>query len=237
MSIQVLRNPFEITNARTSLRKRSLSCLTPWPVRGLRKAGVVSGVNIGDALKSWDVLNTSGFIERHLKSSSSICDFGAYASEIPAVLHKLGYSFIVGVDLNPRLHLMPQRPSTRYCLANFLRAPFTSESFDVVTAISVIEHGFQRAALLSEVCRLLKPGGYFIASFDYWPEKIDTSAIRVFGMDWSIFSRSEIQELLSDAGTHGLQPVGRIELDVEKPVIHWGGKDYTFAWMVLRKGL
>jgi 2-polyprenyl-3-methyl-5-hydroxy-6-metoxy-1,4-benzoquinol methylase len=44
--------------------------------------------------------------------------------------------------------------------------PFTDSSFDVVTSFSVIEHQPDKALAVSEVARVLKPGGLFAMSFD-----------------------------------------------------------------------
>ncbi|MBE0604106.1 MAG: class I SAM-dependent methyltransferase, partial [Deltaproteobacteria bacterium] len=159
----------------------------------------------------------------------------AYASEILPALHRLGYSSLTGIDLNRGLLKMPYSGAIRYEIGDFLQAPFGDGSFGAVTAISVIEHGFDAPRLLAEIARLLRPGGYFIASFDYWPEKIDTAGMKIFGMDWTIFSRAEILAFLSDAKDHGLEPVGEIALDAGDRVIRWGGKRYTFGWLALRK--
>jgi SAM-dependent methyltransferase len=116
-----------------------------------------------------------------------------------------------------------------------MRTPFNDESFDVISAISVIEHGFQPQRLLAEVSRLLKPGGLFIASVDYWQDKIDTSEIKAFGMEWIIFSRDEILAFFEKAQQHGLHPCGNLDFtSVDRPV-EWMGKKYTFAWLALRK--
>jgi SAM-dependent methyltransferase len=56
-----------------------------------------------------------------------------------------------------------------------MHTPFEDRSFSCITSISVIEHGFDGSRLVREVSRLLVRGGYFIASFDCWPEKIDSS--------------------------------------------------------------
>ena len=145
------------------------------------------------------------------------------------------YTNLTGVDLNPRIKKMPFAGPIRYEVADFMATPFSDVSFGAITAISVIEHGFNSDRLLREISRLLRPGGYFIASFDYWPEKIDTTGTKIFGMDWTIFSREEVLDLVSRAKGYGLEPVGDIALDAGDRVIHWGGKEYTFGWMTLRK--
>lgn len=99
----------------------------------------------------------------------------------------------------------------------------------------MIEHGFDGRALLTEVSRLLKPNGYFIASFDYWPEKIDTSQIKFFEMDWKIFSETEVSEFISLAATYGLKSVGEINYEGNESPIECAGKKYTFGWLALQK--
>jgi ubiquinone/menaquinone biosynthesis C-methylase UbiE len=130
---------------------------------------------------------------------------------------------------------MPYSNAIRYVVSDFNNAPFSDRSFEVITAISVIEHGFQGDKLLKEISRLLNKGGYFIMSFDYWPDKIDTKGIKIFGMDWKIFSRSEVKEFINDAILHGLYPLGTIDLGAKDTIFNFKGKKYTFAWGVLKK--
>ena len=114
---------------------------------------------------------------------------------------------------------------------------FADETFSAITATSVIEHGFQSGALLKEVTRLLRPGGYFIASFDYWPDKIDTGSMDMFGMEWRIFSQQEVLALIDEAKGYGLLPCGPVKLEASEAVIELAGKSYTFAWLVLQKNM
>jgi SAM-dependent methyltransferase len=190
---------------------------------------------VGDVVKSWDILNTAQFIQRNMPLNAPILDIGAYASEILCVLHRLNYSALTGVDLNPRVKFMPYAQAIRYEIADFMRAPFPEASFAAITAISVIEHGFQSQKLLAEISRLLRPGGYFIASFDYWTPEIDTPGIEIFGMDWKIFSAEDVSVFLDQASGCALKPVGTVNLHAGAPTMEWAGKQYTFAWLVVQK--
>ena len=238
MAVDVLQTKQDIETARARLEERGLSCLGvqfgPSPSTWQRLRGRTRA-QVGDRVKSWDVLRTAEFLERSLPKTARVLDLGAFSSEILCVLHRLGFSQLTGLDLNPGIGAMPFGESIRWQAGNFLSAPFPDRSFDAITSISVIEHGFDPDALLVEVARLLEPGGFFTVSFDYWPEKIDTSNTKFFGMDWRIFSRDEVLALVTQAADHGLVPEGEISLGAGQPTVHCARRDYTFAWVSLRK--
>jgi SAM-dependent methyltransferase len=233
----VLKFKSEIQSARDEMRRTGISSLTPWIRKWLNTFGIYNGIVVGDAIKSWDVLKTATFIRNRLPPETPVLDIGAYASEILSVLHRMKYSNLTGVDLNPRIREMPFADPIRYEVADFMATPFPDASFGAITAISVIEHGFQSERLLREISRLLRPGGYFIASFDYWPDKIDTTGIDFFGMGWKIFSKEELLAFIEEARAYGLSSCGEIDLEAGEKVIHWGGKNYTFAWLALQVSL
>lgn len=241
MSGQALISTSQIAQARSELKDRQLSCLGSKPIQVLRRIGlklnITHTVGVGDYIKSWDVWNTVKFIEQHLPQEAFVLDIGTYASEILSILYRLRYTHLFGVDLDRYLKRMPNKAHIHYIRSNFMTAPFQDGSFSAITAISVMEHGFNGSALLSEIARLIKPGGYFITSFDYWPDKIDTTGINIFGMSWRIFSKQEVLDFIQHAETKGMKITGELNLDVQKPVMHWGGKDYTFGWLVLQKRL
>jgi SAM-dependent methyltransferase len=191
--------------------------------------------NIGDELKSWDVLRTANFAIDNLNPADAVLDIGAFASEVLIVLHRAGFSNLTGADLNPLLRSMPYSDKIRYEVTDFLKTPFGAGSFSMVTAISVIEHGYQPDRLLGEMSRLLKPNGFFVASFDYWPEKIATDGIQMFGMDWRIFSEQDVHDLIGKAAAHGLTPYGAVDLKAKERPISCLDRHYTFAWIALRK--
>ncbi|MEO6421672.1 MAG: class I SAM-dependent methyltransferase [Candidatus Nitrotoga sp.] len=190
---------------------------------------------MGDMVKSWDVLATVNFLESHVKKIEPILDIGCYASEVIIALHKLGYSNLTGADLNPDLQKMPYQNDIHYEITDFMHTKFEDASFQAITSISVIEHGFDGQSLLKEMSRLLIQGGYFIASFDYWPEKIDTTGKKFFGMDWKIFSKDEIINFVTEAANYGLYPVGEMMYGGKDKPIDCAGKQYTFGWLVLTK--
>ena len=235
MSVHVLKKRSQINLARVELRNRNISCTDTMLRALIRKLGLIRSLMAGDEIKSWDVLTTAQFIEKNLRKESSILDIGAYASEILCILHRIGYTNLTGVDLNPNLKRMPYTDSVRYVISDFTHTPFENGSFDAITSTSVIEHGFNSKALLSEITRLLRSGGYFIASFDYWPAKIDTTGIPFFGMDWKIFSEEEVLSFIDEAQSYQLIPCGGVDLSAQEAPIECAGKKYTFAWLALRK--
>lgn len=235
MTFNVLLNKKQIADARHVLKERDLSFVTPEWKQWLLRHGLLRGFRIGDELKSWDVLKTVEFIEANTTSDVAVLDIGAYASEVPLIMHKLGRKYVCGVDLNPGLLNMPFAGAVDYRISNFMSTPFPDSSFAAITAISVIEHGFDGEALAREVERLLKPGGFFIASMDYWPEKIATDGIDMFGMSWTIFSAGEIQSFIDLARAHGLRPHGPLQFEGQDRPISCLDRNYTFGWLVLQK--
>ena len=237
MGVEVLQSASEIDHARTELNRRGLFSLTS-PSRGqriLQKVGLVKGIAVGDYRKSWDVLRTATFITARVQRNAPILDVGAYASELLCVLHRLGYTNLTGIDVNPHVRRMPYAGAIRYEVSDIMHTSFQKESFEIITAISVIEHGFNTQALLAEISRFLRPGGYFIASFDYWPVKVETTGIRLFGTTWTVFSQQEVLALLDQAREYHLTPNGEITLTAREQTIHYADRNYTFAWMALRK--
>lgn len=233
--LQVLQAETQIRDARRALRAARRSALEPRMLQALRRWGLVSGLPVGDFNKSWDVALTLALIEERLPKTATILDLGAYCSEVPVSLAMMGYTGVHGIDLNPQVRGMPFGGKVTYQVGNFNQTAYPDGSFDAVTAISVIEHGYSPQQLLSEIGRLLRPGGLFIASFDYWPQKIDVGNTTFFDMSWLIFSREDFQSLLGEAARYGLQPLGALQPAATERVVHCAGFEYTFAWAVLRK--
>jgi SAM-dependent methyltransferase len=235
MSMEVLQDRAQIRSARDKLKRLGLSQIrTPFDRFVARVTGR-SRLPIGDAIKSWDVLRTIEFVRQHVGTGEAILDIGCYSSEVLVALFDDGYRNLAGADLNPAIRHMPHAAHIRYEVTDFMRTPFPEAMFSAITSISVIEHGFDRARLLKEVSRLLRPGGHFVASFDYWPEKIDTTGVKFFDAEWTIFSQAEVEELVDEAAKHALHLVGSMNARASNRVVKAGGREYTFAWIALRK--
>ncbi len=190
---------------------------------------------IPDPCKSWDVGRTIDSLKEALARDEGIIDFGAYNSQVLPALARLGFTNLRGIDLDPHVLRGFGHGLITYAVADFYETGLEPASVSAVVAISAIEHGWRGTILFDEVARVLRPGGYFIFSTDYWPAKIDTVGLDFFGMTWTIFSRDEVTELLAAAARAGLRPVGDINLEVGSPIIAWNGRQYTFLHAILRK--
>jgi SAM-dependent methyltransferase len=239
VTMRVLQRRSEILIARAELEDRGISALDVSAIGRFKaflpRVGVSRFLVVGDFIKSWDVWATVQFLQDHVAPSDSVLDLGCYASEMLPCLHKAGFKKLTGIDLNPRVKKMPFGNQIQYVAGNFMDCPFEDGSFSALTAVSVIEHGYDGPRLMREVARMLKPGGYFIASFDYWPEKIATDDVKFFGMDWLIFSRQDVEALLVEAARNGLVPDGEICSESEDKTVNHERFSYTFGWLVLRK--
>jgi SAM-dependent methyltransferase len=191
-----------------------------------------------DPRKSWDVLRTVEEIQASLSLNDPILDVGSYASAIPPALTTLGYRRLSGIDLDERVLETKHDLPVDYVVGDLTNTEWPADRFAAITAISVIEHGVDEDRLFAELSRLLRPGGAFLFSTDYWPEKIDTSDMRLFGLPWTIFSAEEMERFIAHAGQYGLRPVSdpapALQQAGERP-IDFAGRQYTFLHGALVK--
>ncbi len=235
MSLKVLPRMSSVEEARGKLVEIGASALESPTMEKLRALRLNRAIKLGDRLKSWDMLETVRFIQQHVAHDEPVLDIGAFASEIAVSLHQIGYTKLSGVDLNKRILKMPHNDVIDYRVSDFMNTPFADGAFKAITSISVIEHGFDQTALLREMSRLLQVGGYFIASFDYWIDKIDTTGVKIFDMTWTIFSQQDVESFLAEAAKFGLKPVGLLNFECDQRPVNCMGRDYTFGWLALEK--
>src|SRR5450830_697508 len=94
LGLAVLKDRASIQAARVVLEARGLSFTTD-SLRERVKRGR-DFPNVGDVVKSWDVLRTLHFLEHRVPKEGRILDLGAYCSEILCILHEAGYRDLAG---------------------------------------------------------------------------------------------------------------------------------------------
>jgi SAM-dependent methyltransferase len=191
---------------------------------------------IGDRFKSWDLEIAIDILDNHVKKTANVLDIGAFCSEMCPSLSMLGYKNLYAVDLNKKLLEQPFADRIHYAIGDFYHTAAVDSSFHAVTAISVIEHGYDPDTMFAEISRVLKPGGLFIASYDYWPEKISTESVVSFGMEWIIFSRPEVEAMIDHAAKYDLELLdSQRDYAAGEPHIRYNGFNYTFGLAVFKK--
>lgn len=194
-------------------------------------------------VKNWDMSRILAILDKYEKNAS-ILDMGCGGSNVLRLLNQKGFTKCVGIDLEisvwdriTQLRLMHGRPKRPYRLMrmDLTKTSFPASCFDLAIALSVIEHGVNIDAFLTESYRILKHNGILFLTTDYWEPKIDTSLLKTMGLDWNIFSKAELVNLIKKADNIGfVTEKGEIP-PVSSPFVHWLGKDYTFAFVTFRK--
>jgi SAM-dependent methyltransferase len=189
------------------------------------------------AAKNWDSLAALGAVLARTDSSGRVLDAGGIMESVISSWLWL-YGFRDLWCINPVFPAPFRHGGIHYEPGDATDTRFDSGTFDLITCLSVVEHGVDLDGYFREASRILKPGGALVTSTDYYPDPIDTDGKHAYGVPVKIFNREEIEHALDIAARNGLRPSGPIPLDaVEKPV-HWEltDLDYTFLVFTLVKG-
>jgi ubiquinone/menaquinone biosynthesis C-methylase UbiE len=111
--------------------------------------------------------NSSGFLLPYLSPDMSLLDVGCGPGNITADLAgRLGAGSVVGVDLSEEIietarsqYVGVEHPNLSFEVANVYQLDYAEQSFDVVYAHQVLQHLSQPVEALTEMKRVLKPGG------------------------------------------------------------------------------
>jgi SAM-dependent methyltransferase len=102
----------------------------------------------------------------HPSDLGQLLDIGCYdGDKTNAIPRVIGSDGVVGVDFEGTPLHAAQRKGIQAVAADLdvdAPLPFADGSFDCIHAGEVIEHFFSPDLLLSEIARLLKPGGYAV---------------------------------------------------------------------------
>jgi SAM-dependent methyltransferase len=191
-----------------------------------------------DRPKNWDNLKAHLFAREHFTPDARILDAGADREPTSVFLPGLrdaGYQNLFGMNLIYAKDRERHRDIT-YIRGDVTHTPFEDNYFDLITCLSVIEHGVNLRGYFQEAHRILKPGGVLITSTDYWPAKIvNDRGVEVFGVPVQILSHEEIIASLQLARRFRLEPVSPFDPSVHEKTISWAGFDYTFVLLTLTK--
>jgi SAM-dependent methyltransferase len=237
--MEVLQNYKQVVDARKKLIEKNISFIdSTFVIRLkniLRKLGFKKQISIGDVNKSWDILIFIQFIENNISKNDPILDIGCYCSEFVVALDALGYKKLSAVDLNPGIAYMPAQNRINYEVSDFMNYKPKVKNFRAISAISVLEHGFDQKRFLESMSKILMTNGYLFISFDYWDKKIDTSKTKLFDMEWTIFSRREVRKIIEEAKAFNLFQVNEPSFECDEKAITHVGYKYTFGQIIFKK--
>lgn len=156
-------------------------------------------------------------LDRHLDSSMRVLDVGAGAGEENPYSIKGRVRRLVGIDRDPRVGRNPLLDAG--FLADGGALPFKDDSFDLAFCIYVLEHIASPGSLASELARVIRPGGYFLAltpsrfhyvsliaactptAFHQWiNEKRGRKARDTFPTQYKLNSRRQVQSHFGTVG-------------------------------------
>lgn len=110
--------------------------------------------------RNWDDQLFRERILSRIDRDSVVLDLGAGAGIVREMNFKGFARRVCGVDLDPRVETNPMLDEGK--VADAGRIPYPDGTFDLAFADNVMEHLADPAGALSEVWRVLKPGGAFL---------------------------------------------------------------------------
>jgi SAM-dependent methyltransferase len=182
-----------------------------------------------DPPKTWDSLGALYEILTRTTADAKILDAGAemYSCLLPW-LQLCGYQHLRGINLvfdeqNPVV-----KGAIVYEHGDLTRTNYPDGEFDVVTCLSVVEHGVDWERYFLEMRRILRPGGLLFTSTDYYEDPVETRGQNAFGVPIRVFTRSEMQAAFKIARTIGFDLTGEPDLACEEKAVTW--KQYDLAY-------
>lgn len=100
----------------------------------------------------------------HLGDAKRVLDIGTGEGQVARAAKDNGAEFVIGVDRSTAMlsEAAIRQGGITYLQADVSKLPFAGESFDAVTVSLVLEHVEELAKSISEIARVLKPGGRFL---------------------------------------------------------------------------
>ncbi len=190
-------------------------------------------INHPISAKDWEL----AMVFKNLKAACDLADLGADGSFVLHNAIKKGLKGRkAGIDLI-EVTGTNKAEGAEYFQGSLTATPFEDNSFDVLTCLSVIEHQIDFYVFAKEVSRILRSGGELFLSFDYAPEKIDTSLTKLYDLDWNILSGEDVEHLIKCLEKEGLKLSSEVDWTTKDMVINPSycspvqGVSYTFSFL------
>ena len=222
-----------------------IKVLTSWEDLG-KSIGLLHKEKCGyhkDAVKNWDLAQISKILSS-MRKNIRILDMGCRGSQVLQFCYKKGYRNVIGIDLNISIRdrlrqllyiFIEGRFPYRLKNMNLIHTSYPNEYFDFIICLSVIEHGVDVEKMLKESSRILNSKGTLFITTDYWEPKIITKNLKPFNLNWKIFSKNEINNLLKIAKKYGLTCHDNYIPQTTDKFIYFLNESYTFISITLYK--
>ena len=147
-----------------------------------------------------------GFVE--LNGEVEFLEVGCGSGEVARYIARNYRGSVVGADVDPEQIGIAQKNVKGITNVQFLEAdstglPFEDSSFDVVLSFGVLHHIDKWLDAISEIKRVLRPGGYFIYADLIYPRavtRMDSSSKYSFGL-----ATVNVDEVDSFLGQNGFE--------------------------------
>jgi SAM-dependent methyltransferase len=114
------------------------------------------------------------------KQSGTLLDLGCSSGSFLEFMRSESWK-LYGIEMNSEgARTAEARSEAQVFVGDILDAPFTRESFDVITCFDVLEHLYEPRRVMAQVGEWLKPGGIFYVLVP----NVDSAEGRVFGSYW-----------------------------------------------------
>lgn len=118
-------------------------------------------------------------LKRH-KHSGAMLDLGCSSGGFLGFFQDESWK-LYGIEMSAECAKRAEaRTGAHVFVGDILDAPFSPESFDVITCFDVLEHLYEPRQVMKKVAEWLKPGGVFYVQVP----NIDSAEARVFGTYW-----------------------------------------------------
>jgi len=139
----------------------------------------------------------ASFITRYLQNNSKILDIGCGPGVEIKFLER--YGKVVGIDSSPEiLNFCKEKGIENVILGKAENLPFLNNSFDLATALDIVEHVEDDSKVIKEIYRVLRKGGLALITVPAF--KFLWSDYDKFAGHWRRYNKKELEQTLTEAG-------------------------------------